>query len=359
VIGLPTNPARAKGSPFAVKLDRRLAGDKRLTEVVAWWYSQYREWHAHNNITGTGDLSDNEMLLHGLVRAWSLVSKSEFPTEDNITGLDTSTNANADPDVQRSWNDVRKARATLRDFRKQMEQIAQELRRRLDSGEPIEVTRKWFMGQKQVWSGYFADLDPFLQWFVLDITTAFRIWLEQKENPDKPFEEIVRERVAELRRYHPDLAKPIIDRLTKQIEPEPAPRSWAKGAFTVFANGVECFSWAGTKQDAINVQKRCLETVGALGIPPDRYAHLSASYLIAYGVPAAGDADRRPSGLSDQQWSADEALCFRYSILRSALREHASDAGQRLEDVFAGRRFEVRFTTSSESAIHHKRTNER
>jgi hypothetical protein len=97
-------------------------------------------------------------------------------------------------------------------------QIAKILRRRIDSGEPIEDIRKWFLEQKPVWASYFADLDPFLQWFVIDITTDFRIWLERKENPDKPFEEIVLERLAELRQYHPDLAKPTIDRLTKQID---------------------------------------------------------------------------------------------------------------------------------------------
>jgi hypothetical protein len=136
-------------------------------------------------------------------------------------------------------------------------------------------------------------------------------------------------------------------------------RSWAKGSFTIFANDVECFSWAGTKQDAINIQKRLLETVGTLGIrgiPPDVYAVQAASYLIAYGVPAAGDIDRRPSGLSDQRWSADEALGFRYAILRAALREHVSDtpdAGdpqiRRVEDIFVGRRFEIRFKGSQEA----------
>jgi hypothetical protein len=221
--------------------------------------------------------------------------------------------------------------------------IAQELRRRIDSGEPIEDTRKWFMTQEKVWKGYFADQEPLVQSFIIDMSADFRIFLARKECPDKPLTEIVLE-TLKMVQGSGDAAKPTIDRLTKLIEPaDPAPRSWAKGAFTVFANGVECFSWTGTKQDAIDVQKRCLEIVGALGIPPDRYAEQAASYLIAYGVPAAGDADRRPSGLSDQQWSADEALCFRYSILRAALREHTSAAGQRIEDVFVGRRFEIRF----------------
>jgi hypothetical protein len=243
--------------------------------------------------------------------------------------------------------------------RKPPSAIAQELRRRLDRGEPIEVTRKWFMKQDEVWKSYFADLDPFLQWFVIDMSNDFMIFLERKESPDKPLAEIVLERVADLRQNHPELAKPTIDRLMKLIEPEPAPRSWAKGSFTIFANDVECFSWTGTKQDAINIQKRCLEICSTLdfrSIPPDTYATQAASYLIAYGVPAAGDADRRPSGLLDpqyQRWSADEALCFRYAILRAALREHAPDAGegaaQRVEDIFAGKRFEIRFEGDREA----------
>jgi hypothetical protein len=101
--------------------------------------------------------------------------------------------------------------------RKQMAHVAQELRRRLDRGEPIEDTREWFLDQKKVWQSYFADLDPLVQWFVIDMTTDFMIWLEQKERPDKPFEEIVLERLADLRQDG-DLAKPTIDRLTKLIE---------------------------------------------------------------------------------------------------------------------------------------------
>jgi hypothetical protein len=49
------------------------------------------------------------------------------------------------------------------------------------------------------------------------MTTDFMIWLEQKESPDKPFTEIVLKRLADLRQ-HGDLAKPTIDRLTKQID---------------------------------------------------------------------------------------------------------------------------------------------
>jgi hypothetical protein len=44
-------------------------------------------------------------------------------------------------------------------------QITKILRRRLDSGEPIENTRSWFLEQKQVWEGYFADQAPLVQWF--------------------------------------------------------------------------------------------------------------------------------------------------------------------------------------------------
>jgi hypothetical protein len=110
--------------------------------------------------------------------------------------------------------------------------ITRQLRRRLDSGEPIKDTRNWFLKQKKVWESYFADLDPLLQWFVLDMTTEFRIWLEQKESPDRPLTEIVLEKVADLRQYHADLAEPIIDRLMKLIESVPgrAPVLGAAGA---------------------------------------------------------------------------------------------------------------------------------
>jgi hypothetical protein len=49
------------------------------------------------------------------------------------------------------------------------------------------------------------------------MSTDFMIWLEQKENPDKPFEEIVLKRLTDLRQQG-DLAKPTIDRLTKLID---------------------------------------------------------------------------------------------------------------------------------------------
>jgi hypothetical protein len=68
--------------------------------------------------------------------------------------------------------------------------VAQELRRRIDSGEPIEKTRDWFLKQKKVWEGYFADQDPFVQWFIIDLTTDFTIQLERDEHPDKPLTEI-------------------------------------------------------------------------------------------------------------------------------------------------------------------------
>jgi hypothetical protein len=49
------------------------------------------------------------------------------------------------------------------------------------------------------------------------MTTDFMIWLEQKDRPNKPFTEIVLERLADLRQQG-DLMKPTIDRLTKLID---------------------------------------------------------------------------------------------------------------------------------------------
>jgi hypothetical protein len=99
-----------------------------------------------------------------------------------------------------------------------MVDIAQELRRRIDSGEPIEDTRNWFLKQdKELWQGYYADQDPLVEWFFHDMITDFMIWLEQKERPNKPFTKIVLERLADLRQQG-DLMKPTIDRLTKLID---------------------------------------------------------------------------------------------------------------------------------------------
>jgi hypothetical protein len=159
----------------------------------------------------------------------------------------------------------------------------------------------------------------------------------------------VLERVADLRQHHPELAKPTIDRLMRQIDPSPERRSWAKGSFTVFANGVECFIWTGTKQDAIGLQKRYLETVNSVlnilditDANSDLYANQMAAYLIACGMPKAGDADRRP-GKFGKLWSAEEIMFYKYAILRYALRTHAPNTGEKFEDVFVGRMFEIKF----------------
>ena len=44
----------------------------------------------------------------------------------------------------------------------------------------------------------------------------------------------------------------------------PHTRAWAIGSMTIGANNVEWFEWSGTKQDAIALQKRYLETVNVL-----------------------------------------------------------------------------------------------
>jgi hypothetical protein len=101
---------------------------------------------------------------------------------------------------------------------KHMAHLVQELQRRLDSGEPIEDTRNWFLKQDgKVWQGYYADQYPLVQWLFSDMMTDFLIWLEQKERPNKPFTEIVLERLTDLRQQG-DLMKRTIDRLTELID---------------------------------------------------------------------------------------------------------------------------------------------
>ena len=42
-----------------------------------------------------------------------------------------------------------------------------------------------------------------------------------------------------------------------------AGRSWAEGKISVIANEVHCFDWSGTREDAIELQKRYLAAVNA------------------------------------------------------------------------------------------------
>jgi hypothetical protein len=98
-------PTSHRGSPFAAELDRRLAGDEPLTNVVAWWRTSYREWCEPQPFADEGgpsiaDLSENEDSVFCLGGIWALSPTDEELTEDI-----------ENPDVQAAWDSVRKARA--------------------------------------------------------------------------------------------------------------------------------------------------------------------------------------------------------------------------------------------------------
>lgn len=65
-------------------------------------------------------------------------------------------------------------------------------------------------------------------------------------------------------------------------------RSWATGFVVVWANDAECFNWSGTKQDAINLQKKFLDAANTLGIECQSYATEAACYAMTFGMPQAG-----------------------------------------------------------------------
>ena len=82
-----------------------------------------------------------------------------------------------------------------------------------------------------------------------------------------------------------------------------AERTWAVGRIDVIADRGPCFRWQGTRRDAIDAHKHyvALAEQFAGGSLHKRYA----GYLMAYGMPRAGDQDRRPSS-GGGVWSADE-----------------------------------------------------
>ena len=70
------------------------------------------------------------------------------------------------------------------EWRNDMTIYAKELQRRLDSGEPIEKIRKWYLYLKEPWESYFRDLEPVEQEFMKHMCSDFRAWLQRQENPD-------------------------------------------------------------------------------------------------------------------------------------------------------------------------------
>ena len=120
-------------------------------------------------------------------------------------------------------------------------------------------------------------------------------------------------------------------------------RIWAMGAIEVMANERPCFDWVGTRDEAIELQRRYLDAVSAASPHgAHSYAKRAAGYLIAYGLPTAGDPDHRPSSRG-QPWGAGEVEIYKAAVLWLALREHIPNTGRKVEDVFAGKALAVMF----------------
>ena len=124
----------------------------------------------------------------------------------------------------------------------------------------------------------------------------------------------------------------------KQKKRLTAARAWAVGSIEIEANDRPCFSWKGTRDDAIELQRRYLSAVETWSsVSADSYARRAAGYLIAFGMPVEGDPDQRPSnrGLA---WTGEEIARLKAAILWMILHEHVpARPGQKIEDLFVGK----------------------
>jgi hypothetical protein len=125
---------------------------------------------------------------------------------------------------------------------------------------------------------------------------------------------------------------------SRQVTPE------RTGSIKVVANDVECFTWQGTYQDAVALQRRWLdESFQIYTNSTESSAKRAAGCLMAYGMPKPGDVDMRPSHAS-QRWTAEEIEIYKRAVLWLALHEHVpSEPGKKLEDVFVGKQVVVWF----------------
>ena len=134
--------------------------------------------------------------------------------------------------------------------------------------------------------------------------------------------------------------------------PSSSARSWATGLIEVRTDRADCFTWSGTKQDAVDLQKRFIETINiASPIGCESYAKRAAAYLICWGMPQAGDLDRRPSSPHGRVWPADEVELSRAAILWLVMREHIPNTGQKIEDIFVGKHLGVLFRGDAQQVL--------
>jgi hypothetical protein len=82
-----------------------------------------------------------------------------------------------------------------------MTKYAKELEQRIERGDPLEDTRKWFLHLgKEVWGVPFANLAPNEQVFLFDMVVGFRVWQLGQEDPtDEAYEGHVKEALAYAR----------------------------------------------------------------------------------------------------------------------------------------------------------------
>jgi hypothetical protein len=113
------------------------------------------------------------------------------------------------------------------------------------------------------------------------------------------------------------------------------PRSWARAVRgTRNHPRVFCASWA----DVFDNQAHS-------------YASRVAGYLMAFGMPKAGDIDQRPSRRGDS-WTENEIALCRAALLWTALREPVPGSGQKVEDLFVGKALVVVFSGDKARILH-------
>jgi hypothetical protein len=129
-----------------------------------------------------------------------------------------------------------------------------------------------------------------------------------------------------------------------------ASRSWMTGKIEIYANDMECFTWSGTRDEAIAVQKRYLDGMNKLGVNCHSYAVRTAGYLMAFGMPKVGDQYRGPTGFGQPLDSGDIEL-YKAAILWLVMREHIPNKGLKTEDVFVGKVLMVTFNGDKKAVL--------
>ena len=127
-------------------------------------------------------------------------------------------------------------------------------------------------------------------------------------------------------------------------------RTWAQGKISVIANEVHCFDWSGTREDAIDLQKRYLARANALGIPAFSYSERVVGYLVVFGMPKVGEPRLMPDGFGEP-WSAEDVEMYRLAVLWRVLREHVPNTGEKVEDVLPGKHLGAMFTGDRDALL--------